>query len=333
VGAGLRRRGEAGWFIRPATVGAVAYAAALPLLQLYRIATAPIDQGRAGYAAAVTLLCLPVQGWLVWSAANDALGRAHRWALGMLAALLVVTVPLAGVDLLGAAYLLGALVLVAVRPPWSLAAFAALAVAPVPVCLLAGQPRWASYFTLGVPIAAVPLAVVLWLVRAARQLEAARLALAEQAVIGERLRIDGELRRTVAAALEEIAAQGDRAARLAATDPSAAAQGLQSLVAAARGTLAEARRMVRRYRTGSLGDELEAAAALLAAAGIRARLVLPPDLPAALDQAARSTLRRELARLLSREPAQPSATGAQGEVRVELRPGGTGQAATGVAPR
>jgi len=72
---------------------------------------------------------------------------------------------------------------------------------------------------LAVPVTAVTLAVVVWLVRAARHLEAARTALAQQAVIGERLRIDGELRRTVGAALEAIAVQGERANTLADTDP------------------------------------------------------------------------------------------------------------------
>jgi two-component system, NarL family, sensor histidine kinase DesK len=340
VGAGLRQHKEAGGFIGPATAGAVTYAAALPLLQLYRIASAPIDPGRASTAVAVTLACLPVQVWLVWSAARDHLGRAQHWALAALALLVAAAVPLGGVDLLGAAYVLGALVLITLRPPWSLAAFAALAAAPVAVAVPAGQPQWASYFVLGVLIGAVPLAVVVWLVRSARQLEVARLALAEQAVIGERLRIDAELRQTVAAALERIADQAERAGRLAASDPPAAAAELGGLVGAARGTLAEARRMIRRYRKSSLHDELTAAATLLAAAGIQARLDLPTQgPPAALDQAARSRLGGELARLLNLGPGQPTATITVTDlpegIRVEPRPGGTGpaQAAAGVTPQ
>jgi two-component system, NarL family, sensor histidine kinase DesK len=335
AGARLRQRQEAGWFIGFATAGAVAYAAALPLLQLYRIAGAPIDPGRAGWAAAVTVACLPVQAWLVWSAARDLVGRAQRWALGALAAVLAVAVPLAGVDLLGALYVPAALMLVVLRPPWSPAAFAALAAAPVLVALATGRPQWASYFTLGVPVAAVPLAVVLGLLRAARRLRAARSALAEQAVIAERLRIDGELRRTVAAALEAIATGVDRAGVLAAADPPAAAGELNALADAARQTLAEARRMVTRYQQGSVRGELEAAATLLAAAGIRARLVLPPDgPPEALDQAARSTLQRDLARLLAAAPAVPAATitlaRRHGRVQVELGPDDADPAASEV---
>ena len=98
-------------------MGAVAYAAGLPLLQLNRIASAPIDQGRASYAAAATLLCLPVQVWLVWSAARDNWGRRQRWALAAMAVLIIAIVPVAGLDGLGTLYVLAALLLVTLRPP------------------------------------------------------------------------------------------------------------------------------------------------------------------------------------------------------------------------
>jgi len=316
-------------------MGAVAYAAGLPLLQLNRIASAPIDQGRAGYAAAATLLCLPVQAWLVWSAARDNWGRGQRWALAAMAALIIAMVPVAGLDGLGSLYVLAALVLLILRPPWSLLVFAALMLLPTLVALAAGQPQWASYFTLGVLLAGVPLAVVVGLVRAARQLEAARSALAQQAVIRERLRIDGELRQTVGAALEAIAVQGERAGTLAGGDPPAAAQELEALVGAARRTLAAARRTVIRYQEVSLGAELETTVMLLAAAGIRARLALPPEgLPDHLDPAARARLRQDLARLLSRESARSMVTitvARRGRgVQVELRPGGADAATRGV---
>jgi signal transduction histidine kinase len=165
-----------------------------------------------------------------------------------MAALIIAIVPVAGLDGLGTLYILAALMLATLRPPWSLLVFAALMLVPTPVAQAAGQPQWASYFTLGVLLAAVPLAVVVGLVRAARQLEAARSALAQQAVIRERLRIDGELRQTVGAALEEITVQGDRAGALAGGDPPAAARELGALVGAARRTLAAARRMVTRYQ-------------------------------------------------------------------------------------
>jgi two-component system sensor histidine kinase DesK len=338
VGAKLLERQEASWFVRLATMGAVAYVAGLPLLQLYRIATVPIDQDRAGYAAAATVLCLPVQVWLVWSAARDSWGRGQRWTLAAMAVLIIAMVPVAGVDGLGAVYVLAALVLVTLRPPWSLLGFAALAVTPAAVALAAGHRQWASYFTLGVLLAAVPLAVVVSLIRAARQLQAARSALAQQAVIRERLRIDGELRQTVGAALEVITTRGDHASALAAGDPPVAAQELHALVGTARRTLGAARRMVTRYQESSLRAELETTATLLAAAGIQTRMVLPPDvLPDRLDQAARAMLRRDLARLLGQEPARSMVTITvarrdQG-LQVELRPDSTDPAAAGVTAR
>jgi two-component system sensor histidine kinase DesK len=335
AGARLPERQQASWFIRLATMGAVAYAAGLPLLQLNRIATAPIDQTRAGWAAAATLLCLPVQVWLVWSAARDNWGRRQRWALAAMAVLIIAIVPVVGLDGLGTLYILAALLLATLRLPWSLLVFAALMLVPTPVAQAAGQPQWASYFTLGVLLAGVPLAVVVGLVRTARQLAAARSALAQQAVIRERLRIDGELRQTVGAALEAITVQGDRAGALAGGDPPAAARELEALVGAARRTLAAARRMVTRYQEVSLRAELETTATLLAAAGIQTRLALPPEgLPDHLDPAARARLRRDLARLLRREPAASVVTITVARrdrgVGVELRPGEADRAARGV---
>jgi hypothetical protein len=44
AGARLRKGQESGWFVSLATVGVRAYAVTLPLVQLYRIVSGPIDQ-------------------------------------------------------------------------------------------------------------------------------------------------------------------------------------------------------------------------------------------------------------------------------------------------
>jgi hypothetical protein len=132
------------WFVRLATVGAGAYAAVLPLLQLYRFST-QFDQGHLRYAVAATACYLPFQVWLVLSATRDAGGRGRGWALAALAALTVGLVPVIGVGWLGATYGLAALLLVSVRAPWSLLLFAALVAVPTPVAFAAGHPEWASY--------------------------------------------------------------------------------------------------------------------------------------------------------------------------------------------
>ena len=258
--------------------------------------------------------------------------------LAALVALILAIAPLAGVAWLPSFFVPAVLVLITLRPPWSLLGFAALVMTPASTAMLLGRSQLVIYFILAVPVTAVTLAVVVWLVRAARHLEAARTALAQQAVIGERLRIDGELRRTVGAALEAIAVRGKRAGALAASDPQGAARELEALVRAARQTLATARQLVTRYQEVPLHAELEATVTLLAAAGIQARLALPPEqLPDRLDAPGRAMLRRDLARLLGQEPARSAVTiivaRRNGGIQVELRPGGDDPAAAEVTAR
>jgi hypothetical protein len=106
-------------------------------------------------------------------------------------------------------------------------------------------------------------------------------------------------------ALAEIVARGEHASDLAAHDPAAAEAALASLVDDARRTLAQARHLVRRYQTVTLRAEVQAAVALLSAAGIQARIVLPPDEPpAAALESLRAQLRAYTARLLSDDTIQ-----------------------------
>jgi len=309
-------------FIGLATAGLVAYSTAIPLLALYRFFVAPVDPGRAVYAVAALACVLPLQIWLVLSAARGERTHGQAWALVAMTAVILGMVPVIGVGWFGAMYVLGGLVLVYLPPRWSYALFAALVVAQAPLTFALGHPDWASYFTIGLPALGLPLAVAVWLVDGARQLQAARLALAEEAVIRERLRIDDELRRTVGAALEAIAAQGERAGDLVPVDPAGSAGELRALAHASRGTLAEARRLVTRYQEVSLRSELETAATLLAAAGIPTRLDLPAgELPDTAGEAERTALRREIARLLAgttRAPVTIAVTRRDGQVRLEL---------------
>jgi len=195
--------------------------------------------------------------------------------------------------------------------------------APTPLTFAFGQPQWALYFTIGMLMFSVPLAVGIWSIRGARQLQAARLALAEEAVARERLRIDRELRETLGAGLEDIVVGGERAAELVTSDPPASAQELRGLVGGARQTLSEAPQMVTRYREVSLRAELETAATLLSAAGIEVQLELPPgEMPDSADERERAALRREIARLLA-ETARASVviavTSRDGRTRLEMR--------------
>jgi two-component system sensor histidine kinase DesK len=286
-------------FIALATAGLVAYSIALPLIRVYSIAADPTEPGRTIYAVVALLLYLPIQVWLVVCAARDAHGRGQTAGIVAMAAVIFGVMPVVGVGWVGILYVLAGLTLVSFRPPWSFVLFGAFVAAPTPLTFAFGHPEWALYFTAGMLFIAVPLAAGIWLIRVARQLQDARLALAEQAVARERLRIDAELRQTVGAGLERIAAKGDQVRDLILVDPARAASELRALVGAARRLLGHARDVLRQYREISPRAELETAATLLLAAGIRTTLQLPPGrLPGALDEGSRAQLRRDIARIL-----------------------------------
>jgi signal transduction histidine kinase len=283
-----------------ATAGVLAYGANLLVAALLRVAAGPIGRGHLAQAAVATALVLGPAVWLMWAAAHNTGARARTVVLSAVAVLVLAGLPVIGSDWLGSLTTLAALVLIAVRPPWSLLLFAVLAVAPWPLSVAFGHPEWAGYFCFVVVLHGPPLAVLVWLVAKTRQLQAARLELAERAVVRERLRIDDELRGTLGAALGEIVARGEYAGDLAVRDAPAAGQALAAVVEDARRTLARARLLVRQYQTVTLRAEVEAAAALLSAAGIATRIVLPPEEPppGALEPL-RAQLRAQTARLLT----------------------------------
>ena len=306
IGAQDEHGRSSDWSIRVASLGAVAFCILLPAFRIYSIVVTPASiggiHGRAVYAVAAVACYLPVQVWLVLSAARRAFGRWHWPWLGVLAAVMFGMIPVVGVGWLGILYMLGALLLAGVNAPWSLLLYGALVATLAPMSFALGQPEWAAYYTVGMLIFGVPFAVGIRLIRVARQVQEARVALAEQAVICERLRIDEEVRASVGARLAEIAAMGGRVGELAASDPVAAGGRLRSLVDDARRTLAETRRMVTRYREGSVVAELRTIATLLSAGGIDVHLDLPPRLPDVMDERDRESLRWEVARLLAAEP-------------------------------
>jgi signal transduction histidine kinase len=154
--------------------------------------------------------------------------------------------------------------------------------------------------------------------------------LADDAVLRERMRIDDELRRTVGEALRAITLKGERAAQLAARDPAAVEPDLRELSAVSRRTLTEARRLVTRFRGASLAFELETAVTLLSAAGIDARVEMPPaPLPSLVDEDIRIALRRDVAALLAGTEAGTAVTIAvvTDGARVRLETGPTADAA------
>jgi signal transduction histidine kinase len=315
-------------FIGLATAGVAALGALIPLMTLFHMAVYPITRTPYGYGVAVaaTVCFLPLHEWLLVSAARNRRPPGRGWAAAAEAVVIIGALPLLGVSWLGALFSLAMLVLITVRVPWSLVLFAVLAAVPAPVCFAAGQPGRAIYFTAGVLIWGPSVAVLVWLLARARELQAARLALAEAAVVHERLRIDDELRRTVGAELAAMTVQGNRAAARATRDLAAAARELDALVEGSRRTLARARRMVRQYRKPSLDAELDSAATLLSTAGVTTRVVLPKGLTIdAVPESLHAALHSGTARLLGDGTVRNCTieiSRKAGETRLEMRTDG-----------
>ena len=331
----LKERQQIGGLIRLAAVAAVGCSVVLPLLELARIVAGwTPSPGRATLVLVATACYLPLYVRHVWYAARGSRPAGAGWTLLAMAVVILGALPIIGTSWLISLHSLAVSVLIIVAPPWSLLAAAGLVAATAPLAVAFGHPQWAAFYIVSVIWRGAAVFVLVWLVGAARRLEHARLLLAEQALARERLRIDGELRRTLGAALEAIAARGRRASALTAGDAAALEDELRALVEGSRRALAQARQMIRGYQRLSLRAELDAAAALLTAAGISTRLELPRgELPETVDAAPRAALRTAVARLLRDDAAQRCSivvTRQNGRVTLELRAGGTGPGTTQV---
>ncbi|NUR61372.1 MAG: hypothetical protein HOV87_22325 [Catenulispora sp.] len=246
---------------------------------------------------------LPMVGYQTWSAAHLRRPRAGR---SMLAATAVVIT--SGLVLIGnewqltVAHLIVSALIVLPRR-WAIPAGCLVLAAVAPIDLLvnpAPNPLWAM---LVVGQRAGAVLVPTWFAGTMRQLRATRETLAEQAVLGERIRIDRELTGTVGDSLNTIAERAAAAAALARTDPEQARQDLMAVVDGSRRALAEARRLIRSYQRVPLRTELDTAVTLLSAAGVSAQLVLPDrDLPQHTDPELREMLRATVDRLLREQP-------------------------------
>jgi two-component system, NarL family, sensor histidine kinase DesK len=331
----LRKREQVGGMLRFAAVAAVGCSIVLPLLELARIIAGwTPGPGHATLALVATACYLPLYVRHVWHAARGSRPAGAGWTVLVMAVVILGALPFIGTSWLTSLHSLAVSVLIIVGLPWSLLAVAGLVAATAPLAIAFGDPQWAAFYTVSVIWRGAAVFVLVWLVGATRRLEHVRLTLAEEALARERLRIDGELRRTLGAALEAIAARGQRASALAAGDAATVEDELRALVEGSRRALAQARRTIRGYQRPSLRAELDSTAALLTAAGISTRLEVPRgELPQTVDAAARSALRAAVAALLRDDAARRCSivvTRQNGRMRLELRAGGTGPATTRV---
>ncbi|MFC7548650.1 sensor histidine kinase [Plantactinospora sp. GCM10030261] len=133
-------------------------------------------------------------------------------------------------------------------------------------------------YALGVSVAgAAALFLSAWLTRALAELSAARAALAEAAVQGERRRILRDLHDLLGQSLSAVSLKGDLALRLLPRDPEAARAEMIGLVSVARTAIRDARTVARDTRRVSLRTEIDGAVALLAAAGVQADVRLAEE--------------------------------------------------------
>lgn len=330
--------------LRFATPGTLAYAAVFPLVQVGLVAVST-GFGRGGgysdgaWALLATAGYLPLYLRHVRYAAEGSRAPGGAWTLALLTAVVVAAALPLGDLWLPTFHVVAVSALLVLRPRWALGVVAAVVAAQVPLpLLLDSQLRAApSYYAVTVLWRAAAVFVPIWLVGAVRRLEAAQRALADEAVVRERLRIDGELRETLGTALLSIEAQGERAltlvdvgAGVGASAGSPLPDELRALSGGARQTLAQARQVVNGYQRTSLSAEIDTAAALLGAAGIPTRVVRLPDVgvdagiahPA--DEALRAALRADVARLLREGVAGAcviTVDRRDGGVRIDVGPG------------
>jgi two-component system, NarL family, sensor histidine kinase DesK len=265
-----------GWFERivlPAIV--VTYAVGMPVWSCGRVLDGP-HRLSAGVAAALAAACSVVLQLLLLVPA--ARGRRQRHAGWLIAAFVVINAavfPVIGVLWFAAGEQFAVLAAVYLKPRWSVPVVAVLAAAPAAMAIAGDDLILGHYFAQNTVFWALTIGALIWLARLAARLRDSREELAGSAVIAERVRMDDELRASLGAELELLIAAGERAARVAAGDPAAAERELRALTSASRSTLAQTRRTVSRYQAITVRSELSTAAALLAAAGIRASVNVP----------------------------------------------------------
>jgi two-component system sensor histidine kinase DesK len=322
--ARLQALGQAERSSRVAVAAAVVVAIAFPLLHLAYIFVMPEGGYERGmWALAAVAAYLPLHVRHVWFAARATRPPGGIWTMTAMAAIIIGALPLAGSAWVMEFSWLAVSVLIVLRRPWSYVLAVGLVAAAWPVALLIGDRyNEAAWYTLAAANRGATLFVLVWLAAAIQRLRGARLALAQEAVTRERLRIDGELRQTLGAALESIVARGQRAAAQVVGDRAPLDTELRALIEDSRATLARARSMVHSYQQVSLRAELDTAVALLSAVGIETRLSLPHgDLPD--DIALRAALRTALVRLLRADPPPRNClimvTRESGRTRLELR--------------
>lgn len=288
-------------YARLATAAAIGLSVLLPAIELARTALAPAAYGNPLIALIATACILPLHLRHVVYGLRGERPPAAALTLPALAAVNVVAAVTVGIGWLLNFALLAVSVLIVVSWPWAPAL--AAVVAGSAAAFAGNDPLlpW-PFVALSVVWRTVTMYVPVRLVAAVGQLDGARRDLRDRAVVRERLRIEGELLRRLGGALQGIVHSATRAGVAVGADLAVAATELQTLVGRSRHALADARRLIVEFRETSVGGELDAAVALLAAAGVESHVVVQDGL--ALDEVdarSRAVVRAAVVRALRDE--------------------------------
>jgi two-component system, NarL family, sensor histidine kinase DesK len=308
------RESRAEDLIRVASLGATFISVAEPLVILILFGTFPSLSHHFLEALGATAVYLPLYLHHVRTGLRGRRPAHLPFTLGVMAIVIIGVTPLLGPYWFYSYSALFASVLVTMPPRFSI---------PMAACILVCVGIWAGelsngygiplygggqavYFSIAVADRAAAVFILVWLVTALRRVQSGQSALAEAALTAERDRIDIELRESVGAELKEVVVKGVRAEDALRRGLPEVQEELTSLVEGSRRALANARQILRRYKVMSPEVELENAASFLRAAGIAATVECREiDLPPALDETLRSSLRVEVAQLICEDASGP----------------------------
>lgn len=313
------RARDYGRFVRLATAGALIYAMFPVAADIAYIATV-FGEARNGWWALVAAVCyLPLHLRNVWYGTRSMIPPGGTASLSVMVVVIIGALPLAGDAWIREFGGLAVSAWIVLRPPWSRIAVALSVLVPIVLALawVEGPDAW--WIGLQPFFRALFLFGLVWLAAAVRQLQHARQVLADQALARQRDRIDSELQRSVGVALESIMVTGQRAAsKVGSGDPTLMSD-LRELANDSRSTLAKARQMISGYQRSSLGAELDMAATLLTAAGIKT-VVMPYSgrLPDGVEESTRDLLRAVAADLLRDRTARSCTITVTSEGRLRL---------------
>jgi len=308
-----RREHLAPGIVRIASAGAIMANVSFPIIEFWRLISAG-DVANVRYAAFATALTMALHSrHVVLGLRNERL-HAARWTLAALAIVNVAAAILVGRSWALQLASLMVSILIVLRPPLAIVVAGAVVFTPG-LLLQMKMPLWqdpvspmldlpATHIVLAIIWRSATLYVPVRLVSTIRQLEAARRELESRAVLRTRRRIEADLQESLGLALERIVSEGEAAESAARRDARAASHLVRRLVTDSRRALAEARRIVAGYQSVSLRSELDAAIALLEAAGATVRVIGATGAsPGVAPQQSRDAIRAAVIRALQEESA------------------------------